>query len=270
MLPLQGKSAVVTGAASGIGKALTLALLKQGATVFATDNNPQGLQALLSAQQPDFGDNLHTVCLDVTDEKAVQSLLDSVVTRHGTLDYLFNNAGIVVSGHFEDMNKAVWQKIIDINLWGVIHGVEHGYRIMLKQGHGHIINTASTAGITPVADSIPYSATKHAVVGLSTSLREQARYHNIRVSVVIPGLVDTAIFSSATTVNNYDYLGTIQRVPFRKISPDQAAQEILRGVMKNQGFIVFPAYNKLLVMLYRLLPESIGRLINRTTTERTK
>lgn len=261
ILPLQGKSAVVTGAASGIGKALTLALLRQGATVFATDCNENGLQELAK----DTVGNLHTRYLDVTDEQAVQALLQEIARTHGSLDLLFNNAGIVVSGHFEDMNPAAWQKIIDINLWGVIHGTQHGYRIMQQQGHGHIINTASTAGITPVAGSIPYAATKHAVVGLSTSLREEARKHNVRVSVVIPGLVDTGIFNSATTVNNYDYLGQIRRVPLRKISPEQAAATIVQGVMRNNAFIVFPAYNRLLVMLYRLMPALMGRLINQVT-----
>lgn len=261
MLPLQGQSAVVTGAASGIGKALALALLQQGATVFAADRDEAGLQALLT----EANGQLHTRKLDVTDEQAVQTLLQDAVKTHGTLDLLFNNAGIVVSGHFEDMTPVVWQKIIDINLWGVIHGTQHGYRIMQQQGHGHIINTASTAGITPVAGSIPYAATKHAVVGLSTSLREEARKHNIRVSVVIPGLVDTGIFASATTVNQYDYLGQIRRVPLRKISPEQAATAIVQGVMRNKAFIVFPAYNRWLVMLYRLMPSIIGRLINHVT-----
>ena len=133
---------------------------------------------------------------------------------------------------------------------------------MLKQRNGHIINTASTAGLTPVANSTAYAATKHAVVGLSTSLREEARKYGVRVSVVIPGLVDTNIFTSATNLRGYDYDANIKRLPIRKISPEQAANAILRGVIRNQAYIIFPAYNRLIVFLYRLLPSFVGRLIN--------
>jgi short-subunit dehydrogenase len=205
------------------------------------------------------------VVLDVTNELAVEKLLQRVVTETRVLDYMFNNAGIVASGPFEQMDTRTCQRIVAINLWGVIHGTRHAYAIMRRQGHGHIINTASTAGVTPVARSVPYAATKHAVVGLSTSLREEAREHNIRISVVLPGLVDTGIFSSAMTTTDYDYVGQIQRMPLRKISPDMAAEEILYGVMRNKMFIVFPAYNRILVTLYRLMPTCIGRLINRVT-----
>lgn len=261
------KTAVVTGAASGIGHALVRALVSRGAVVYAADRNEAGLQQLEKQLQQtgDKAGKLVTVMLDVTDETAVKNLLGRVVAECHSLDFVFNNAGIVTSGHFEHMDTQTWQRIIDINLWGVIHGTQHAYAIMCEQGHGHIINTASTAGVTPVARSIPYATTKHAVVGLSTSLREEARGRNIRVSVVLPGLVDTGIFSSATTVNDYDYVSSIQRVPLRKISPDQAANTILRGVAANDGYIVFPLYNKLIIFLYRLAPALVGRLLNLAT-----
>lgn len=260
MNSFHGKSAVVTGGASGIGYALCCELCRRGAIVYAADLNEVGLARL---QQECVSGKLFTAVLNVTEEGAVKTLLDRVVAEQGRLDYLFNNAGIVVGGDFESMDFTVWKKIVDINLWGVIHGTQHGYALMVKQGHGHIINTASTAGIMPVAKSTAYAATKHAVVGLSTSLREEGRKHGIHVSVIIPGLVDTNIFSGATNLKGHDYAAAISKVPIGKISPGDAAQAILHGVAGNRQYIVFPAYNRIIVFLNRVFPGLMGLLLNR-------
>lgn len=257
----EGKVALVTGAASGIGDALCRELHARGATVHAADRDEAGLARL----QQECGDRLRTTRLDVVNEAAVQAWIEGAAARDGRVDILFNNAGIVVGGDFAAMDRAAWQKIIDINLWGVIHGTQHGYALMRRQGHGHIVNTASTAGVMPVARSTAYATTKHAVVGLSTSLREEGRAHGIRVSVVIPGIVDTNIFSSATNVGGHDYDAAIRKAPIGRISPQQAARAILAGVARNRQYIVFPAYNRLIVGLSRLLPGCMGWLINRAT-----
>lgn len=261
MSAVDDKVALVTGAASGIGYALCRELHARGATVYAADLNEVGLARL----QQECGDRLVTTRLDVVDEAAVQAWIDGAAAQRGRVDYLFNNAGIVVGGDFEAMDRAAWQKIIDINLWGVIHGTQHGYALMRRQGRGHIVNTASTAGVMPVARSTAYATTKHAVVGLSTSLREEGRGHGVRVSVAIPGLVDTNIFSSATNVGGHDYDAAIRKVPIGKISPQQAARAILAGVARNRQYIVFPAYNRLIVGLSRMFPGFMGWLINRAT-----
>lgn len=261
MRALEGKVALVTGAASGIGYALCRELYVRGATVHAADINEVGLVRL----QQECGERLITTRLNVVDAAAVQAWIDGAAAQRGRVDYLFNNAGIVVGGDFEAMDRASWQKIVDINLWGVIHGTQHGYALMRRQGYGHIVNTASTAGVMPVARSTAYATTKHAVVGLSTSLREEGRAHGIRVSVVIPGIVDTNIFSTATNVGGHDYDAAIRKVPIGRISPQQAARAILAGVASNLQYIVFPAYNRLIVGLSRMFPGIMGWLINRAT-----
>lgn len=261
MSPFAGKSAVVTGGASGIGYALCQALDQHGVWVYAADVNEAGLAKL----QQTSSAKLKTHRVDVSDEAAVAVLLQRVMTEQGRLDYLFNNAGVVVGGNFEDMTAAAWQKIININLWGVIHGTQHGYALMLKQGFGHIINTASSAGVLPVAKSTAYAATKHAVVGLSTSLREEARKHGVRISVACPGLVDTNIFASATNLKGHDYDAAMKEVPIDKISPAQAARHMLAGTMRNQQLIVFPFTNRIIVGLYRLMPGVMSRLISQQT-----
>lgn len=256
MSEFRDRIAIVTGAASGIGAALVEALLEAGAVVIATDVNSSALEARPSHPR------LRAEALDVTDQAAVHDLVEKAVADHGRLDLMFNNAGIVVGGNFEDTDDIAWRRVVDINFLGVLHGTRAAYAQMRRQGSGHIVNTSSSAGVMPVAQSVAYAATKHAVVGLSTSLRAEAASTGVRVNVVVPGLVDTAIFDSATNVGGYDYARAIKRVPFARVSPARAAAYILDGVAKDKQFITFPAYNRMLVGLNRVAPALMSRVIN--------
>lgn len=255
---LDGQTAIVTGAASGIGRALALLLADCGATVYAADRDEASLELL---DHP--SGRLVTTVLDVTDRDAVTAVVDRAFGETGRLDQMFNNAGIVVGGDFVDMTPEVWQRIVDINFWGVVYGTEAAYARMLDQGFGHIVNTSSSAGVMPVVRSTAYAATKHAVVGLSTSLRAEAAPHGIHVSVVLPGMVDTNIFSSATNLRDYDYRAAVDRVPMRKITPRDAAVAIARGVASNDEFISFPTLNKVVIALYRAAPTLMNPIIVR-------
>lgn len=250
----QDKVAVVTGAASGIGAALASSLAAAGAEVVAADLDASGLEALRPQVTP--------TQLNVTDGPAVLEVIEKAAAQHGRVDYVFNNAGVFASGDFEAISDATWQRVVDVNLWGVIHGTRAAYNVMRQQGYGHIVNTASSAGVLPVAGSAAYAATKHAVVGLSTSLRAEAARHGVRVSVVVPGLVDTGIFDRARDLTGDDYQRTLDKVPFRKVSPERAAAEILTGVERNQQFITFPGYNRAIWRLYRLMPAVMAPVIN--------
>lgn len=255
-----GRTAIVTGAASGIGHALALILADRGATVYATDRDAERLAELAGTEG---GSRMRLLPLDVTDREAVRAVVDRVVAESGTLDLMFNNAGIVLGGDFADMTPDAWQRIVDINFWGVVHGTEAAYAQMRKQGRGHIINTSSSAGVMPVVRSAAYAATKHAVVGLSTSLRAEAADHGINVSVVVPGLVDTNIFSAATNLASYNYGAAVERVPMKKVTPRRAAEAMLRGVVRNDEFIVFPLLNRLVITLYRAMPALMGPIVTR-------
>ena len=124
--------------------------------------------------------------LDVTDAAAVQATVDDVVARTGRLDLMFNNAGIVWGGDTELLTLDQWNAIIDVNIRGVVHGVAAAYPQMIKQGHGHIVNTASMAGLTAAGQITSYVMTKHAIVGLSLALRSEAAAHGVGVLVVCP------------------------------------------------------------------------------------
>jgi NAD(P)-dependent dehydrogenase (short-subunit alcohol dehydrogenase family) len=133
------------------------------------------------------------VALDVTDADAVAALVERTAQDHGHLDLLFNNAGVAVTGPVSELTLAHWNRVIDINLRGVVHGVVAAYPIMIRQGRGHIVNTSSLAGLLPSPMLTPYGMTKHGVVGLSESLRMEAAAHGVRVSVVCPGVIDTPL-----------------------------------------------------------------------------
>jgi NADP-dependent 3-hydroxy acid dehydrogenase YdfG len=166
----RGKSALVTGAGSGIGAALCTALAAAGADVVCTDIDADAAERTAAS----LGGRARSARLDVTDPDAVQAAVHDVVERAGRLDLMFNNAGIVWGGDTELLTLEQWNAIIDVNIRGVVHGVRAAYPHMIRQGHGHIVNTASMAGLTAAGQITSYVMTKHAIVGLSLALRSEA------------------------------------------------------------------------------------------------
>ncbi len=185
---------------------------------------------------------------------------------HGRLDYIFNNAGIAVAGEVYDMSLDHWRRIIDINLWGVIYGTHAAYPIMVKQRSGHIVNVASTAGLVAFPTCTPYATTKHAVVGLSSSLREEALEFGVKVSAVCPGFIKTNIFEAAVMANaSRD--GLVSAAEEAGMEVDKAALKILRGVERNQRIINFPGQARLFWLLHRLHPDALGFIYRRMVKE---
>jgi short-subunit dehydrogenase len=165
------------------------------------------------------------------------------VGRTGRLDYIFNNAGVGIGGTVHHFGIEDWNYIVDVNIRGVVNGAQAAYKMMMQQGFGHIINTASIAGIMPSPASVAYAATKHAVVGLSTSLRAEAAQLGIRVSVICPGVIRTPILEG----------GKYGRMLI-DIPPDKLRQIWEKLVSKNRAIIIVPARWKLFWLIYRLFP----------------
>lgn len=221
----EGKICIVTGGTSGIGYAVSEALLKRGAVVYLVGIPEESVEAA-RAQLTDF-DNARFAVVDVTNYDDVQKVVDNAVAENGRLDYMFNNAGIGGTVPFETVTLEMWKKIIDINLWGVIHGVHAAFPVMMKQGCGHIVNTASIAGVVPIPYQATYCTTKYAVTGLTEALRYEHAHRGIAFSTVCPSNVATPIFGDAEP-------------PKDAISPEVAAEYILAGVERKEGIIVFP------------------------------
>ncbi|MDX1692503.1 MAG: SDR family oxidoreductase [Ketobacteraceae bacterium] len=251
----RNKSVVITGAGSGMGRALAMQLGSYGANVVATDIDEEAAQVTArEIKRKDGHASYHP--LDVRDRDAFRSLLKGVVGDYGTLDYLFNNAGIAIFGEVRDQSEEDWQRVIDINQMGVLYGTLAAYEIMCRQGSGHIVNTASIAGLSATPLLTPYSMTKHAVVGLSMSLREEAKGLGVKVSTVCPGLIRTSIADGnfARASHFPDAFGFLEeKLRIRPLSADEAAKYILKGVKKNQAQIIFPAHGRSMVNAYRYL-----------------
>jgi NAD(P)-dependent dehydrogenase (short-subunit alcohol dehydrogenase family) len=187
-----GAVAIVTGAASGIGKAIAETLAARGSAVVLTDIDQADAEAA-ARQIRERGGRASAHHLDVTDAREFDEVMSETVGRLGRLDYVFNNAGIGVAGEVGEHTLEAWDRILDVNLKGVIHGIQFAYPVMLRQGFGHIVNTASMAGLATLPGSGSYTATKHAVVALSKVLRAEAWSRGIRVSVLCPGVIRTPI-----------------------------------------------------------------------------
>ena len=200
--------------------------------------------------------------LDVTDFPAVQQLARDTVERTGRLDYMFNNAGIAIVGNVHHYGIQEWNQIMDVNLHGVVNGVQAAYGFMMNQGFGHIVNTASIAGLMPSPGAVAYSMTKHAVVGLSKSLRAEASLFGIRVSALCPGVIRTSILEGGGK-----YGKMLVDIPqeklhqmwerLRPMSPSVFAEKVIDSVARNKPIIIVPSWWKVYWWTNRFFP-SLG------------
>lgn len=248
------KVAIVTGGGSGIGRALCAELARRGARVTVADINMSAASEV-AAEIATRGGRADARGVDVTNSEAVEALVAEVVAAHGRIDYMFNNAGIVIAGEERDVTLDDWRRVLGVNLWGVLHGVRAAYPRMLQQGFGHIVNTGSVAGLSPAPLEVSYTTSKYAVVGLSCALRAEAEAHGVRVSVVCPGLIDTPIVRNLETRGvDIEHLQAL--TVGTMTSPDVCARVILRGVEKNKPIIVVTRLGFAIWWLTRLSPRA--------------
>lgn len=251
----QNATAFISGAGSGIGRALAAAIAGRGGRVYLADVNLAAAQAAATA----CGPQAVAVQLDVRDAAAFQARIAEVVAQHGRLDYLFNNAGIGIAGEAYEIPPQAWERIIDINIRGTLNGVAAAYPLMVKQGGGHIVNTASLAGLGPAPLLAPYSMTKHAIVGLSHSLRIEAAAYGVRISVLCPASVETPMLDAAPPADlPMPWAPDIRRFLTRLAGPpypvDKFAAGALAAVERNAATIVLPGRARLVWLLGRLSP----------------
>lgn len=204
------------------------------------------------------GHKATTAICNVTDFTAVKALVDETVAENGRLDFIFNNAGTCIMGEAQNHSYDDWRRVIDLNLYGVVHGVAAAYPIMVRQGFGHIVNTSSFAGLMPVAGQVAYATSKYGVVGLSTTLRIEGSLHGVNVSVVCQGMVKTPLYETTKTLklDRDRIIGTLPAA----MSPEKCARFIICGVEKNKAIILISPVTKFFWMLHRLSPELVRRI----------
>ncbi len=251
-----GKVAFITGGASGIGAALAAEMVGRGATVWIADRQV-GPAEELAQRLNSAGGEAHAVELDVRSYSSFEGAVAEALQKSGRIDYLFNNAGIGVGGEVDSYSLDDWTDVLDVNLRGVIHGIQVVYPIMIKQRSGHIVNTASIAGLITTVGQGSYTATKHAVVGLSKTLRLEAERHGIQVSVLCPGVIRTPMLTGPRYGRNNN-LSDEDLVKFgeaaRPMAPEKFAERAIPAVLRGNAIIVLPAWWKTLWYLERLSP----------------
>ncbi|MHC4391390.1 MAG: SDR family NAD(P)-dependent oxidoreductase [Planctomycetota bacterium] len=246
------KVAIVTGAGSGIGRALSDALARRNVHVVLADRDAEAVAAAAD-EISTAGGSAEAATLDVTSADGFAALVVNVKQRHGRLDWLFNNAGIGLAGEVRDLTLADWRKVVEVNVMGVVHGVQAAYPIFIEQGFGAIVNTASGAGLCPRPGMTPYATSKHAVVGLSTSLRAEAAGLGVRVIAVCPGFIRTRIMDN-TEYKGLDEESLLKEIPFSGMPADRCAEKILRGVKRNRPLVIVGPLLAFEWWLYRMCP----------------
>ncbi len=249
-----GKVAVITGAAGGLGRLFCESLCRRGAEVWAWDLNPEGL-AQLEAEAKVQGWSLHTAEVDVTKPAQIKKALDAILAERRRIELFFNNAGVGIRGGFRKMEAGAIKKIVDVNLNGVLNGTQAALSHMEAMGGGAIVNIASVAGFLPAPYLSLYSATKHAVVGFTRAVREELRLEcsNTRLVLVAPGFVDTPMIGAEQGLNFPDWLR------WAVAKPQGVVDEVLEALSRGQDEI-FPTWNgRLILRLYRLFPRTTQR-----------
>lgn len=246
----EGRSVLLTGAASGIGRALALRLVASGATVHAADMDAAGLDRL--AAEASGPGKLVPRKLNVTDRADYARWVDGC-SAAAPIDYLFNNAGVSLLAEAHKVPFERWKWLLDINVMGVLNGIMLVYPVMVKQRHGQLVTTSSVAGVTGYATAAAYTASKKAVIAMSQSLAAEAKGYGVKVSVVCPGYVNSNIFTENNVVGA-NVKEVIKDLPAPMMTPETAARLYLDGVASGKTRVIFPANARLLCWLARWLP----------------
>lgn len=235
----QSRKILITGAGSGIGKATALQLADQGAWLIITDLNPDSLEQTATEARQRGAAGVDTHVVDVSDWDDMQAMASKVRKVHGALDILINNAGVGLAGDFLSTTVEDWQWVLGINVMGVVHGCKLFAPDMVANGRGHIVNLASAAGYYAAPDMSAYSASKHAVLGMSESLRAEMADKGVGVSAICPGVINTGIVASSrmrgAAGQAQDKIVAFYRK--RNYGPELVAEAILGAIEHNRAVV---------------------------------
>jgi short-subunit dehydrogenase len=259
---LRGALVLVTGAASGIGRASAVALAGRGAHVLLVDRD----RAALAAVTEQIPESATFVC-DVSESEAMERLVQLVIAEHGVPDVVLNNAGIAVAGPFVHTGFDDWRRVFDVNVMGVVHGSRLFARAMIERGEGgHIVNTASAAAFQPSRELPAYAASKAAVLMLSECLRAEVVPYGIGVTAVCPGVVATNITRVTRYVGRSDaeqqrLADHVTRIYERRnFTPERVAEEIVEAIGADKPVAVVTLEAKFMHLLSRFAPGAMRRL----------
>jgi len=265
MRTLRDRVAVVTGAASGIGRATAVALARQGCHLALVDVNESGL-AEVREDVERLGRRATTHVADVAQREAVRNLVGDVEREHSAVHILVNNAGVSVAASFEQHSLEDFEWLMGINFWGVIYGCKFFLPLLRRAPEGHIVNISSVFGLVGVPLNSSYCASKFAVRGFSESLRAELTGSSIGVTSVHPGGVKTNIVKASRFAEPEDMQGLQERVTRafeRMLPPERAAESIVRGVRRNSPRVLITREAHLIDAAKRAFPAWASELVGR-------
>ena len=270
---LEGKTALVTGAGSGIGRATALALGRRGANLILCDLNEAGLGETAETARR-LGRDVLARRVDVASADEMRSFADTVHAQVEAVDVLMNNAGVGLGAGTLHTTLEDWRWIIGVNLWGVVHGCHFFVPAMVRRRRGgHVVNVASAAGYVATEALAADSTTKFAVVGFSEALRDELFAHGIGVTAVCPGLINTPITQTSplrgpeATPEARAYMVDVYRR--RNYPPERVAENVLKAIQRNRAVAPVSPEAWVMYVLKRLAPGLVAR-INRAMAERTR
>lgn len=277
MKSFKNKVAAVTGAGSGIGQALAIALAKQGCHLALSDISETGLAKTVELLAP-YSVKVTTQKVDVAKRDEVATWAKSVVNEHGQVNLIFNNAGVAIGSTAEGVSYEDLEWLIGINFWGVVYGTKEFLPYLKQSGDGHIINISSMFGLTAQPTQSAYNASKFAVRGFTESLRQELDLQNAGVSAtcVHPGGIRTNIAKAARMNNSVQSLGMDplkSQDAFDKLlrtPADDAAQQILEAVRKDRRRLLIGADAKAVDVIQRILPQGYQKIFATATALQTR
>ena len=265
MRNLNDKVVALTGAGSGIGRALAITLANEGASLALSDVNRRGLEETIAAIETSR--LVSSAVIDVSDKEAVESWALDVVKDHGHVDAIINNAGVSAKGSVENISYEDMHWVMNINLWGVVHGVKAFLPHLKKRPEAVIVNIASLNSFVPFPLNAPYNMAKCAIGGLSETLMQELRKTSIRVTCVFPGGIKTGIVENARNSTAKEAKDFSQ---IAKTTPEQAAHVIVRGMKRKKRRVFVGADAKLLTFAKRMLPMTTVWAFGRWFEPKTK
>lgn len=264
-----GKVAVVTGAGSGLGRAIAVELVSAGATVAAVDIDSAGLDRT-SAIAANYPGSCVARCADVSLRSQMELLADQVHAELGAVDILVNNAGVGVGGELANISLDDFEWIVGINLMGGVYGTRLFLPGMIERGSGHIVNISSLSGLVPLPFHIPYTATKYALTGFSEVLAMEVARHGIGVTLVCPGAISTNIIQhtrlpSETTPGQEKFKQRFAELLSGGMQPETVAKKVLSSVEKNRFLCLTGKEAYALYYAHRLAPGLMRRVVRAVT-----